>query len=212
MKPDSFVGTVSPVRALSRREAIQRIFSAAALAAALDLPLLGAEDVRRLGWDPNLLTKDIPWARILTAVEQRLAAALADLIIPADQNGPAASAVGVPDFIDEWVSAPYEAQRDDRNSIRAGLAWIESEAQKRFKRGFVACANGQQRQIVDAMLEPDSESRRQYHAFFVRFRFLTVGGYYTTQDGWQAIGYTGNVPQPAFPGPPREVLERLNLV
>ncbi len=50
--------------------------------------------------------------------------------------------VGVPDFIDEWVSAPYEAQQKDGKVIRAGLAWIDDEAKKRFPerlRGLRGC-------------------------------------------------------------------------
>ena len=38
----------------------------------------------------------------------------------------------MPDFIDEWVSAPYEAQQKDAKVIRAGLAWIDGEAKKRL--------------------------------------------------------------------------------
>ena len=38
-----------------------------------------------------------------------------------------------------------------------------------------------------------------------------AGGYYSTREGWQAIGYVGNVALGAFAGPPREVRERLGL-
>lgn len=208
----SYVTAVTSVRSLSRREALQRIFATATLAATLDLPLLGAEDVRRLGWDPNLLEKEIPWPRLLTDAEKRLAAALADVIIPADEHGPPASAVGVADFIDEWISAPYEQQRDDRTLIRGGLAWIDAEALRRHGSGFIACSGDQQAAIVDAILQPGGENARPPREFFVRFRYLVVGGYYTTPDGWRAIGYTGNVPLGSFDGPPRAVLERLDLV
>jgi hypothetical protein len=67
---------------------------------------LGVEEPRIIGFDPDLLKKEIPWARLLTEREKLVATALGDLIIPADEYGPAASTVGVPDFIDEWVSAP----------------------------------------------------------------------------------------------------------
>jgi hypothetical protein len=48
--------------------------------------------------------------------------------LPADANSPAASAVGVPAFIDEWVSAPYPDQQQHRGVIRGGLAWLNTEA------------------------------------------------------------------------------------
>ena len=89
---------------LSRRDALRLIFVASALASALDITAFGVEG--GLGADPDLLKKDIPWPRVLSAAEKRAATALADLLIPADEHGPAASAVGVVDFLDEWVSAP----------------------------------------------------------------------------------------------------------
>jgi hypothetical protein len=116
-------------RALSRREAIRQILAATAAASALQLRGFSAElHAPGIGFDPSLLKKEIPWPRLLTEAEKRTVAALADLLIPADEFGPAASAVGVPDFIDEWVSAPYEPQIKDRQTIRGGLAWIEAEA------------------------------------------------------------------------------------
>src|SRR5215210_8011381 len=117
---------------LSRREALRRIIAATALTASMNLRGFSVEEVPGIGFDPNLLKKEIPWPRLLTAAEKRAVTALADLIIPADEFGPAASAVGVPDFIDEWVSAPYDQQIKDRKIIRAGLAWLEGESTKRF--------------------------------------------------------------------------------
>ena len=47
------------------------------------------------------------WPLTLTKEQRATATALCDLIIPADDTSPAASSVGVVDFIDEWISAPY---------------------------------------------------------------------------------------------------------
>src|SRR5215213_7556657 len=114
---------------LSRREALRRIIAASALASTLNLRGFAAElDAPGIGFDPNLLKKDIPWPRLLTPAEKAAATALADVILPADEFGPAASVLGVPDFIDEWISAPYEQQMKDRKIIRDGLAWIDAEA------------------------------------------------------------------------------------
>src|SRR5260221_10674683 len=95
---------ISQPLALTRREAVQRILVASALATWLDITAFGAEEVRRIGHDPNVMKKEIPWPRVLTDAEKKIVAALGDIIIPEDEHGPAASAVGVPDFIDEWVS------------------------------------------------------------------------------------------------------------
>jgi hypothetical protein len=55
--------------------------------------------------------------------QRRLVTFLADLILPEDEYGPAASALRVPDFIDEWVSAPYPKQRatPKTDSARVGV-------------------------------------------------------------------------------------------
>lgn len=199
-------------RTLSRREALQRILAATALASTLNLRGFAAElNPPGIGFDPNLLKKEIPWPRLLTEAEKRTVTALADIIIPADDFGPAASTVGVPDFIDEWVSAPYEQQVRDRKMIRNGLAWIDREAGTRYGKGFADCAASEQTQILEAITTEGTDARKQGRGFFVLFRDRVAGGYYTTPEGWKAIGYTGNVPLAEFPGPPPEALAHVGL-
>ena len=65
-------------------------------------------------------------------------AILSDIICPADERGPAATDVGVPDVIDEWVSAPYSSQQRDRVEIINGLQWLDDEAAMRFGSSFVS--------------------------------------------------------------------------
>src|SRR5271170_3640044 len=72
------------------------------------------------GTDPVLTRTYTPgelWPLTLTAAQRRLAGILADIIIPADDHSPSASAVGVVEFIDEWVSAPYPAHLRDRDVV-----------------------------------------------------------------------------------------------
>ena len=38
-----------------------------------------------------------------------------------------------------------------------------------------------------------------------------MGAYYSTQEGWKAIGYIGNVPTATFDGPSQEVLDKLGV-
>lgn len=199
-------------RTLTRREAIRQILAATALASTLNLRGFAAElDAPGLGFDPNLLKKEVPWPRLLTDAEKRMVTALVDVIIPADEFGPAASAVGVPDFIDEWISAPYDQQVKDRKLIRDGLAWLDTEANKRFGKGFAESTVAQQTAILDDIVKEGNEARKQARAFFVVFRDRAAGGYYTTPEGWKAIGYTGNVPLAEFPGPPPEALAHAGL-
>lgn len=77
---------------LSRREALKRVIGLSIALSALDMPAFAQTNVRGIGTDPNLLKKEIPWPRVLTDGEKRIVTALADIIIPADDHGPAASA------------------------------------------------------------------------------------------------------------------------
>ncbi len=197
---------------LSRREALKRVIGLSIALSALDMPAFAQTNVRGIGTDPNLLKKEIPWPRVLTDGEKRIVTALADIIIPADDHGPAASAVGVPDFIDEWVSAPYEQQQNDLKAMRKGFAWIDAEARKRFGKGFADAAAAQQTALLDDIVAEGTDARKQAHAFFSLFRDRAAGGYYSTPEGWKAIGYVGNVPIAGdFTGPPPEVLKHLGL-
>lgn len=196
---------------LSRREALRRILAASAMAATLDITAFAAEDIRGIGTDPNLLKKDIPWPRVLTAEEKRVVTALGDIIVPADEYGPAASAVGVPDVIDEWVSAPYEAQQQDLKAIRAGLAWIDGEARKRFGKGFADATPAEQVSLVEDIVKDGTPARKEGYNFFKLFRDRVAGGYFSTPEGWKAIGYTGNMPLSEFPGPTPEALQHVGL-
>src|SRR6202051_2031982 len=102
--------------------------------------------------DPNLKTNYRPgelWPLTLTAAQRRLAGILADIIIPADEHSPSASAVGVVEFIDEWVSAPYPAQQRDRTLVLGGFAWLDEEAVRRFGKGFDALDATAQHGICD---------------------------------------------------------------
>src|SRR3954453_5001740 len=172
----------SAVRTLSRREAIRQILAVTAGPSALNLRGFAAElDAPGLGFDPNLLKKEIPWPRLLTDAEKKTVTALVDVIIPADDFSPAASAVGVPDFIDEWVSAPYDQQVKDRKLIRDGLVWLDGEANKRFSKGFADSTVAQQTAIVEDIVKEGTDARKQARAFFIVFRDRAAGGYYTTQ-------------------------------
>ena len=161
-------------------------------------PKLGGEPepaAKGYGTDPNLVKPaKAPWPRILSKDELQAAAILADFVLPATATAPAASALGIPDFIDEWVSAPYPDQLKDRPVLRDGLkalvpAIVKGDAAKRT--------------AALAALPASADARTQ--AFFKRFRALTIGAYYTTEAGFKDIGYIGNIAREADEGPSAEV-------
>jgi hypothetical protein len=125
----------------------------------------------------------------MTAAQLRTTALLCDFILPASADAPSATAVGVPDFIDEWVSAPYPDQTADRTIILAGLDWAETRTPN----------------FASLTRKPSDPDLKAPHTFFRRFRSLTIGAYYTTEVGFKEIGYIGNVPMAAYPGPSDEV-------
>ncbi|HUQ10493.1 MAG TPA: gluconate 2-dehydrogenase subunit 3 family protein [Steroidobacteraceae bacterium] len=175
-----------------------------------------APDQKGYGTDPDLMKEwksGGPWPLTLTANGRQTTKALADLIIPADEHSPAASAVGVVEFIDEWISAPYPQQRGDREIVLPGLAWLEAESQKRFGKGFAAITEPERGAIADDICSA-GKARPEFAAaakFFARFRDLTAGGFYTTPVGMKDIGYTGNTPLAKFDGPPLEALKKAGL-
>jgi hypothetical protein len=210
---------------LDRRTTLKWMFAAAATVPSLQAlaytPQPFALDVKGdqagYGTDPDL-TKEWraggPWPLTLSVPARLTTAALCDLIIPADGVSPSASSVGVVDFIDEWISAPYPQQRGDREIILPGLSWIEGESQTRFGKAFAALDQAQKEAIANDVCSPAKAAPQFAKAakFFAKFRDLTAGGFYTTPVGMKDIGYVGNVPLEKFEGPPKAVLRKVGLI
>src|SRR6516165_1934206 len=185
---------------IDRREAIKWIVAATATVSLLHFRNFGTPVSAATGYgtDPDLL-KDYQsgdlWPLTFTPGQRRAVTVLCDVIIPADDRSPGASSVGVPDFIDEWVSAPYPAQQADRKEILEGLAWLNRESEARFGTLFADLNDEQRDSICDDICHVPRAKRKFKAAarFFARFRNLTAGGFYTTPQGWKDIQYIGNV-------------------
>ncbi|MBL9146144.1 MAG: gluconate 2-dehydrogenase subunit 3 family protein [Verrucomicrobiaceae bacterium] len=154
-----------------------------------------------------------PWERLLTESELSTTKVLADIILPKDEHGPAASEIGVHDFINEWISAPYPDQREDCEVVRGGLAWINTESFRRFAKPFAELSHEQQISIIDEIAAVDAKPEHAIGAaFFKEFRHLCLGGYYTHSSTWQQLGYVGNISVGGpYPGVPQEIIEKLGL-
>lgn len=140
------------------------------------------------------------WPLTLTESERDATVALADVIFPADDLGPAASEVRVADFIDEWISAPYVRQKGDRGVIIPGLKKMDEESRRNFGKNFADLSNGEKTKTCDAMAKGNH--------FFNVFVGLASGAYYSDPRCWKALGYEGNTPYGGpFKGPPEEVLK-----
>jgi hypothetical protein len=149
----------------------------------------------------------------LSAREIATLTVLCDTIIPADDHSPAASTVGVPAYINEVVSAPYDPQQRDLVRVRGGLAWLNNESRNRFGKVFAALTEKERTAICDDICYlPRAKPEHQAAArFFDLVRDLSASAFYTTQAGMDDLKYIGNVALPKFEGPPKEVLEKLGL-
>lgn len=208
---------------ISRRHALKWLTGSAAGAAAAPViaapnetePAPPAYPTRFNLHDPDFTKATTgPWERLLSAEELQTVTRLADIILPKDANGPAASEVGVPDFINEWISAPYDENREDRETVRGGIGWLNTESFRRHGKCFDELANDEQLNILDDIC--DHEKAKPEHAtgarFFKQFRQLCLGGYYTHSATWKHLGYIGNVTMGgAYPGVPAEIIKKLGL-
>jgi Gluconate 2-dehydrogenase subunit 3 len=195
------------------------------LAASAAWPLLKAggaratspSSARGYGTDPNLLKTYRPgelWPLTFTAPQRHLAGILADIIIPADEHSPSASAVGAVEFIDEWVSAPYPAHQRDRTTVVDGFAWLDAEAARRSSRGFADLGATDRNEICAAICD-ESRAAAELRAaarFFSFYRDLTAAAFYTTPAGRKDLNYIGNVALARFDGPPPALLKNLGLL
>ncbi len=206
---------------MDRRTSLKWMLSAAALPL-MQLTGCSSEPPPELpsgvgyGTDPDLLKLYGPgsvWPLTLDERQRRIATALCDLIVPADAEGPGAVAIGVVDFINEWVSAPYPQQTADRKLVLAGFDWLDAQAEQRFSRSFGEASASQRSAICDDIcyLPKARAEFEQAAEFFARYRDLTIGGFCTSPQGRQYLGYVGNVPLASFEGPPPEVLKLVGV-
>ena len=222
-------------RQFSRRQAMQWVMAAMAVISvdrvaenasgnaadaksALDAAGTAGGDVAAAGYgvDPKLAEAHQPgafWPLTMNDAQKKTSIALCDAIIPEDDLGPAASDVGVPEMLDEWISAPYPNQVADRPIILDGLAWIDVESRKRFNVVFTDLKVDQKNAICDdiCFTKTAKPEFRKAAVFFTKFRTLSASAYYSTPAGWKAVGYVGNIPLPKFEGPPKAVLDKLGV-
>ena len=188
---------------LSRREAIFRMGT---LAATLTVsPHVIAEetstwadaaipkvDAPGYGTDPILNAPEVsPWPRILSKIQLDQLAGFADFICPG------ASAAGVPDVLNEWLSAPYPDQQRDRELILPGLSWLETTDQT----------------SILSMIEQIDKGRQDaiQLKFIARLRTLIAGAYFSSPEGAHELGYVGNRPIAGdYPGPSNAAMNHLN--
>lgn len=146
--------------------------------------------------------------KFFTADELTTITVLSDIILPADAVSGSASQVGVPAFIEFMM----KDQPQHQTPMRGGLMWLNNQSNKRFLKPFVGCSPAQQLEIVDDIAYPErvKSAMRQGAAFFTLLRNFVVTGFYTTQVGFNDLGYMGNRPN-TWDGVPDDVLKQYGV-
>jgi hypothetical protein len=161
----------------------------------------GTAPARGYGPDPDLLQRTVTWPRTLSAQQLAVLKALCDIVLPAEPPHPSAGTVGVQEFLDEWVSAPYLEMQADRRLLLRGLNRLEEAMRRKHSGSFIEATLSQQ---IDLFAE--SCSNEMTRSFARRLIELICAGYYTTREGHKPIGYIGNVALASYPEPPPEIV------
>jgi hypothetical protein len=134
---------------------------------------------------------------------------LVDMNIPKDARSGSATAAGVPQFMDFFLTDTPGRQ----NAMRGGLAWLDLECHGRFNLDFTGCSDAQRREVLDDISWPRRVKPAVSHGvpFFNSFRDLTASGFFTSQMGIEDLDYQGNTFIAAWTGCPDEVLKKLGL-
>ena len=130
-------------------------------------------------------------------------AVLCDLILPATATAGAASEAFVPEFIDFAVKE-WPNQQD---GFRDGIKWLDNYSRDKNGKDFIFTTAENQTAILDEIAYPDkaTEETQPGVDFFRQIRNFTLTGYYTTEMGYEDLGYVGNRPN-IWDGVPEEVL------
>ncbi|MGH9535677.1 MAG: gluconate 2-dehydrogenase subunit 3 family protein [Terriglobales bacterium] len=205
-KPDA--AALQPPAGLPRRDLL-KVLGAAPAAALIG----GAVLAPRPAYGAATTAATAPAAyepQALNAHEYRLLTVLADLILPADARSGSATAAGVPECVDDFLTIRGDRLRDQ---IRGGFLWLDIQARQQFGRDFADCAAAQQTSLLDRIAWPDRATQEDANgaAFFTDLRNLVVNAFYSSKTGVADLRYLGNHPVAQWTGCPPNVLAQLHV-
>lgn len=136
--------------------------------------------------------------QFFTPAEYKTLAQLVDVLIPPSDT-PGAAAAGVPDYIDRVVSMNAGHQP----LARAGLAWLTSEAQRRYSRDYLSLGEPQHVELLQPLSDAVDRTARETQQ--ARYRATARGRTYyfavndATPPARPAVAVTGDAPDPDMP-------------
>jgi len=174
---------------VSRRDALKAV--AVGVGAAMSLPALSeAAWAQALAVRQQAAAEPSTGLRFFTSPQHRAVDRLTELIIPADDHSPGASAAKVADFIDYLLSGVDD---EEKRIWRNGLTTLDRTSTARWGRPFVDCTTDQQTALLTEMSADEETARSPLQKLFVRLKERTIQGYYSSEIGiHQELRYLGN--------------------
>ena len=130
----------------------------------------------------------LDWTPAFFSIEQaRLVSAVADIILP-ETDTPAASALGVPKFIEDMVSQVYEDK--SRNQFMEKMMEFEQACIAKTGKPFNSLSASKQQEFVTAehsMIADNKSIPWDNRPFIWLIKELTIAGYFTTEIGMTKI-------------------------
>ena len=157
-----------------------------------------------------------PWPKIVSDLTKRQLEKYSDLILPASNGpygpAPAPSEIGIAEFFDDWISAPYPYMSDTRRIVTRGMVWLDAQSRHDFGTDWLGTTDEQARNLIDRMMEADPDDGPMTHqrGMYDHLRRIIIGAYYTTPEGEADLGHVPSRPMTGdYPGPTGEALEHI---
>jgi hypothetical protein len=166
-----------------------------------------------------------PWKPLyLTETEVAQLRVLVDMIIPRDEKSGSAGEAGAVEYIDFVLSDAYDEtlarlkvtpirKINERRLWRDGLAWLDAECSRRYRKPFVSCDETQRASVLDEIAWPARARPVLGDAvrFFTHARDLTAAAFFSSKMGIQDLGYLGGVGTTEWRGAPPAALKELGV-
>lgn len=123
-------------------------------------------------------------SEIFTEAQATLISSLSDVILPADDETPSASEVGVPQFIESMVGEVYTEEQ--RTEFLEGLDEFAEEYHSQLQSEYIESAEDQRYEFtyhqnkIALEAEPENDERTP---FILTFKELVLLGYFTSEEG-----------------------------
>lgn len=184
---------------LTRRDALTRLATAFAGAAAIDYAL--ASDAH--AFVSQTMVGGVYTPKALSPAQFHTLERLTDLIIPVENGKPGALDSRVPPWIDSLLAVNDQLKA----KYVAGLGWLDTTMTARAGTDFASATPAQQTALLDliAFKKNASPELNDGIEFFVLARRMTADGFYTSEPGIRDVIPGGRPPLPQFVVPQESI-------